>query len=186
MTDYFSKAKKRPVNWMEIKLLVLDCDGVLTDGRIIYGNEGMEIKNFSATDGLGLMLLQNTEIEVAIITGRSSEALQRRCNDLKIKHLHQGVKNKLAQLESLLAELKLDFENTAYIGDDWNDMLCMRKAAISACPQDAMPEIAKLVDYQCLRAGGHGAVREFIEYILRKKGIYERVVRSFMGVGNRF
>ena len=184
MIDYFAKPNKRSVNWAEIKLLVLDCDGVMTDGRIIYGNQGQEIKNFSATDGLGLMLLQATNIEVAVITGRSSEALERRCKDLKIEHLYQGVAKKLPQLESLLEELSLDFDNVAFIGDDWNDMLCMRKAAISACPQDAMPEIARLADYQCQRRGGFGAVREFIEYILKRKGIFERVVKQFMGVGN--
>lgn len=180
MINYFIKPIKRSVEWSKIKLIVLDCDGVLTDGRIIYGNEGQELKHFNAQDGLGLMLVQYSDLEVAIITGRKSQALERRCQDLKIKHLYQEVSRKLECLDSLISKLGLGYDKVAYMGDDWNDALCMRKVAFSACPANAFPDIRKVVDYVCIRPGGHGAVRELIEYILNKKGIYERTVANYI------
>lgn len=178
--NYIKRPVKRKVDWSNIRLLVLDCDGVLTDGRIIYGNQGMEMKNFSAQDGLGIMLLEYTDIEVAVITGRSSEALERRCRDLKITRLHQGISRKLECLDTLLAEMGLGYENVVYMGDDWNDVPCMHKVAFSACPADALPDPQRMADFVCERAGGHGAVRELIEHILRNRGIYEQVLMSFL------
>lgn len=170
------------MNWAEIKLVILDCDGVLTDGRIIYGNDNQDIKHFNAHDGLALMLLEHSDMEVAVVTGRSSEALSRRCADLKIKYLYQGVAQKLPCVEKLLEELSLDWDHVVYMGDDWNDVLCMRKAAISACPANAQMDIQKIADLVTEKPGGHGAVRELVNFILHKRGIYERVLKSYLGI----
>ncbi|MDD3535349.1 MAG: HAD hydrolase family protein [Candidatus Cloacimonetes bacterium] len=178
--NYIKRPVKRIADWHSIRLLVLDCDGVLTDGRIIYGNQGQELKHFCAKDGLGIMLLAHTDIEVAVITGLSSEALERRCNDLKIRHLYQGVSRKLECLDKLLAQKGLSYENAVYLGDDWNDVPCMHSVAFSACPADAHEDVQSMGDYVLASSGGHGAVREFIEYILHRKGIYEQTLMSFL------
>ncbi len=180
MTNCFVKPNKRPVDWAQIKLLIFDCDGVLTDGRIIYGNAEDDMKHFDAHDGLALMLARYVDLQVAVVTGRSSVALRRRCRDLKIAHLFEGIADKLGCVEQLLEDLDLDFDQVVYMGDDWNDALCMRKAALSACPADALPEIQKISDLVLEKGGGRGAVRELVDYILHKKGVYERAVMDFL------
>jgi len=180
MVNCFVKPNKRPVDWAHIRLLVLDCDGVLTDGRIIYGDNGLDMKHFDAHDGLALMLLQHTDLQVAVVTGRTSEALTRRCSDLNISLVFQGVSKKLICVEKLLADQGLDWDNLVYMGDDWNDVLCMRRAALSACPANALPEIQKISDLVVEKPGGHGAVRELVNLILQKKGIFERAVMSYL------
>ena len=174
------KPSKPKLIWDKIKLLVLDCDGVLTDGRIIYGCGGEEMKNFDAHDGMGFLLMRHTIVQAAVITGRQSAALERRCADLGIKHLYQGVPNKLQVLGDMLKELQLNWDNVVYIGDDWNDIPCMFRCAASICPSDAMPDIRKLCDIVLQSPGGRGAVREGIEMILKHKGIYEQAVVAYL------
>jgi 3-deoxy-D-manno-octulosonate 8-phosphate phosphatase (KDO 8-P phosphatase) len=174
------KPSKPKLFWDRIKLLVLDCDGVLTDGRIIYGCGGEELKNFDAHDGMGFLLMRQTPLQAAVITGRSSTALEKRCQDLGIKFLFQGVANKLQKLNELLQELHLTFENVVYVGDDWNDIPCMHKAAGSMCPSDAVADIRALTDIVLHNAGGRGAVRECIEMILRNQGIYDQAVAAYL------
>lgn len=178
------KPNKRPVAWAQIKLIVMDCDGVLTDGRIIYGNNDQDIKHFDAHDGMGFMILRQVEIPAVVVTGRSSEALNHRCKDLQIQYLFQGVANKFERISQLFAELQLDFDNIVYIGDDWNDIPCMRRAALSVAPADALPEIKKIADMVTEHGGGRGAVRETINFVLQKKGLYERAVLKYLeGIG---
>jgi len=179
-TNLFVKPIKRPINWSDIKLLLFDCDGVLTDGRIIYGNNNQDLKHFHAHDGMGFNLLRNTDIQVGFITGRSSEALEHRCRDLNISILYQGVPNKLRCVEELLPEMKLDFRNIVFMGDDWNDVPVMRKAAFSAAPANAFPEVQKIADWVSSYRGGQGAVRELINYVLQHKGIYEKTVLKYL------
>ena len=167
-------------DFKKIKLLILDNDGVLTDGKIIYNNQQVESKNFSAKDGLGIRLLQQTEIKLAIITGRTSRILEKRCEDLDIKQLHQGIRNKLKRTNKLLSELQLSWENVAYLGDDWNDYPVMKRCAISATPSDAFDEIKERVDIVLQRKGGEGVVREFIELILKEKGIFDGTVEKLV------
>lgn len=174
------KPSKPKMNWDKIKILVLDCDGVLTDGRIIYGCDGEEMKNFDAHDGMGFLLMRYSCLQPVVITGRSSAALERRCKDLGINHLYQGVANKLQVLAELLKEHKLSLDNVVYVGDDWNDIPCMFRSALSMCPADAMPDIKKLSDVVLQCSGGRGAVRECIEMILKNKGIYEQAVAAFL------
>jgi 3-deoxy-D-manno-octulosonate 8-phosphate phosphatase (KDO 8-P phosphatase) len=175
-----TKIKKSLIRWDKIKLLVFDCDGVLTDGRIIYDSGGVESKNFHAQDGMGFMLLRQTEVQVAVITGRRSELLQRRCEDLKINHLFQGEANKLQCLTEFLQQLGFDFSNVLYMGDDWNDLLVMNNSAFSVCPADAPEKIRGLVDHVTTKAGGRGAVRECIDFVLAKKGLYEQAVQAYL------
>ncbi|HPN27204.1 MAG TPA: HAD-IIIA family hydrolase [Candidatus Cloacimonas sp.] len=175
-----NRPNKRVVPWNEIKLLVFDCDGVLTDGRFVYGTNNLEIKNFHGHDGLGFKLLQHTDIIVCFITGRSSEALERRCLDLNITYLFQNVANKKECLDNLLKDLSLTYTNVAYMGDDWNDVPVMRKVAFSAAPADAQPGIIHLADWVSEFKGGHGAARDLINYVLIHKGIYEKTILSYL------
>jgi 3-deoxy-D-manno-octulosonate 8-phosphate phosphatase (KDO 8-P phosphatase) len=163
-----------------IKLIVLDCDGVLSDGKITYDNDVLEVKNFSAKDGLGIKLLAFTPIKIAIITGRESHILRRRCDDLGIELLFQKVRNKKKATQQLLDSLDLSWENLAYMGDDWNDFPAMKLARFSATPADACEDFKAEVDLVCNRNGGDGAVREMIEYILKNMGLYEKVLHQFL------
>ena len=174
------KPNKRPVTWSDIKLLLFDCDGVLTDCRIIYGEKDQELKHFHGHDGMGFNLIRYTDLQVGVITGRSSAALSRRCNDLHIEHLYQNVGNKLQCLNELLAKLNLEYRNVVYMGDDWNDVPVMRKVALSAAPADAQAEILKIADWVSVRDGGHGAVRDLINYVLFRKGIIEKAVLHYL------
>jgi len=176
----FIKPNKRVVAWNQIKLLLFDCDGVITDGRIIYGNEGQELKHFHGHDGMGFNLLKHTDLECGFITGRSSEALERRCRDLRITLLYQNIPNKLQCLDNILKEKGLSYNNVVFMGDDWNDIPVMRKVAFSAAPADAQPDIARIADWVSAFRGGHGAVRDLINYVLVHKGIYEKTVMAFL------
>lgn len=180
MVNCLVRPSKRPVAWAEIRLLVLDCDGVMTNGKIIYGNDDQDIKEFNAADGMGLMLLRHSTVDVAVISGRSSQALKKRCDDLKINILRQGIANKLDALNSILDEHELTFDNVIYMGDDWNDIPCMRKAALSVTPANAWPEIKKVADMVTEQSGGEGAVRELINFILHKKGMFERAINNYL------
>jgi len=168
------------MDFSKIKLIILDNDGVFSDGKIIYDNNKLESKNFNAKDGLGIKLLQFSDINLAIITGRSSEIVQKRCDDLQIKILYQGVRNKLKKTKELLKELNLNWENVAYLGDDWNDFPVMEKCNISATPADAFESIQSRVDLVTKRKGGEGAVRELIELILTKQGKYEKCLQKLL------
>lgn len=182
-----NKKTKQPVVWNDIQLVIFDCDGVLTDGKIIYTDgmklqygEVVESKHFNAHDGMGFSLLHRAGLISAVITGRTSKALAKRCKDLSIKHVHQGVQNKLERAHKLISKLDLQWNQVVYMGDDWNDMPCMQAAAFSVTPVDAMPEIKALADYITTHVAGDGAARDCIDYILYKKGIYEEVVTKYL------
>jgi 3-deoxy-D-manno-octulosonate 8-phosphate phosphatase (KDO 8-P phosphatase) len=175
-----NKPNKPLLRWDKISLVIFDCDGVLTDGRIIYDSAGNESKNFDAHDGMGFILLRQTGIRSVVITGRNSPVLERRCQDLKVDFLFQGIQNKLEKATQLLSELGLGFDSVVFMGDDWNDLPLMFKAAISVCPADAMEGIKALNDKVTEHPGGRGAVRECIEYVLRSKGIYEQALLSYL------
>jgi len=168
------------MDFSKIKIIILDNDGVLTDGKIIYNNDTVESKNYSAKDGLGIKLLQYSDIKLAIITGRKSEIMQKRCDDLGIEHCYQGIRNKYAETLKLLDKLNLKFENVAYMGDDWNDYPVLEKCGISATPANAFADIRERVDLVTKRNGGEGAVREFIELILKKQGKYEDCLHELL------
>lgn len=148
---------------MKIKMLVMDVDGTLTDGHIYVSAEGEMMKAFHVQDGYAIVhILPEYGITPVIITGRSSKIVEKRAGELKISHLHQGVTDKLSKLKEVAAQLGAAPEEIAYIGDDVNDLDCIRYCGYSACPADAVPEVQEAVDYVCSRDGGRGAVREWI------------------------
>lgn len=153
-----------------IKLLVLDVDGTLTDGKVYIGEGGELFKAFDIKDGLGIHnILPENGIIPAIITGRSSKMLACRCKEIGIEYLYQGVTNKTEKLKELLEELKLDYSNCAYMGDDINDLSCMENVAIVGCPNDAVESVKRIADYIADKSGGNGAVREFIDWLCTKE-----------------
>lgn len=152
----------------DIKLLVMDVDGTLTDGHIYIGSGGEMMKAFHVKDGYAVThLLPERGIVPVIITGRSSDIVEERCRELNITELHQGVSDKLAKLKELIRKYGVSANETAYIGDDLNDLECIRFCGFTGCPADAVPEIREAVDYICRQKGGSGAVREFAEQIVK-------------------
>lgn len=156
---------------MNIRILVIDVDGTLTDGKIYMGYNGEVCKAFNIKDGYGIhdILIPKGIIPV-IITGRKSEIVENRCRELGIKEVCQGITDKPKKLKEILRRLNLEYSNTAYIGDDLNDLPCMeivkKLGGVVGCPQDAMKEIIEIADFVSIYYGGNGAVREFIEWII--------------------
>lgn len=146
-----------------IDLIVLDVDGCLTDGKIIYTNNGDETKHFNVKDGLAISSWIRLGHKAAIITGRRSELVERRAKELGIAHLHQGVKDKAALLQELSSELKIPLRNIAAIGDDLNDYKMLAMVGLSFTPNDGSHHIRDMVNRVCDADGGEGAVREMIE-----------------------
>jgi len=151
------------------RLLVLDVDGVLTDGVLVYGASGEEIKRFHVRDGLALLQARRAGVEVAIVSGRASAAVTRRMSELGVVEVHQGVGDKEALLRGLLARLGVSAAETAVMGDDLPDLPLMRMAGIAMAPVDAAPEARQAADWVSRSAGGHGAVREAVEWLLRSR-----------------
>lgn len=151
---------------MSIKLLVMDVDGTLTDGRIYIDARGEAMKAFDVRDGYAIAhILPVLGVTPVIITGRSSQIVERRAKELKIKELYQGISDKLVQLKLVAGKYNIQPEEIAYIGDDLNDLDCIRYCGLTACPQDAVDEVKQQVKYICSHDGGRGAVREFISMI---------------------
>ncbi len=151
---------------MKIKMLVMDVDGTLTDGGIYMGNTGELMKVFSAKDGYGIEhMLPKIGVTPVIITGRASSIVQNRARELKIAELFQGVGDKLTILHKVADRYNLQMDEIAYIGDDLNDLDCMKACGYTGCPRDAAKDVRAYVDYVCSVEGGSGAVREFIELL---------------------
>lgn len=163
----------------DIKLLVLDVDGVLTDGRLWYGNDGEELKAFHIQDGLGIKLLQRNGVDVAIITGRTSQLVARRGAELGIKHIVQGREDKLVALRTLTSELNLSLEEIAYAGDDLPDLSAITAVGLGIAVANAMPYVAQHAAYKTVRNGGDGAVREICDLILQAQGKLETLLEQY-------
>lgn len=163
----------------EIRLLLLDVDGVLTDGTIVYTEDGGESKGFNTQDGFGLRILQDSGIDVGLITARTSDAVKRRAEDLGFAHVAQGRKDKRAVFEEILATTGLRPLQTAYMGDDWLDIPLLDRAGLSAAPANAVAEVRQRVHYLCMRSGGQGAVRELCELILEAKGQLSSLLATY-------
>lgn len=159
---------------MSIKLIVLDVDGTMTDSRITYSENGDEIKSFNVKDGLAIASWRKLGRQVAIITGRSSDIVARRAKELRIEHFYQGIHNKKEVLESLMEKLDLTMENVAAIGDDLNDLQMLKAVEISFVPRDASAYVDKMANVILTKRGGDGAVREMIEYLIKKEGLEEK------------
>ena len=162
-----------------IRLLVLDVDGVMTDGRIIMDYAGREIKNFDVKDGHGIKVLMRYGIDVILVTGRRSDVVEHRARDLGISEVHQGVTNKLEIGDTILRNRSLNYEHIAFIGDDIVDIPLLRRVGFSAAVADAAEDVRKCVDYVTIRKGGRGAVREVCEVILKAKGEWTDVAKRY-------
>ncbi len=159
-----------------IKLLLLDVDGVLTDGEIVYTDTGHEIKAFSVKDGLGIRMLQKAGVQVGIVTGRSSSALFHRCADLGIEIIYDGVQNKGAIMDDVLLKTKLKPSEIAFVGDDAPDIPLLKKVGVGIAVADAHETVKAAAHMTTEHMGGKGAVREICEWILKAKGLWEKIV----------
>lgn len=149
-----------------IKILIMDVDGTLTDGKIYISSHGEVMKAFSVKDGLGIMKLHSNGIIPVIVTGRQSDILLYRAKELNITDLYQGIHDKVKKLREVAEKYNCDLSQIAYIGDDENDLECMRLCGIKGCPADATDSVLKVSDFISKKNGGDGAVRDFIDYLL--------------------
>lgn len=163
-----------------IKLAVFDIDGIMTDGRLYFTSLGDEIKAFNVKDGLGLKLLRDTGVEVAIITGRTSELVKRRANDLKIEKLVQGREDKKTALKELLKNENLSPEQVAYMGDDLPDLAAIRYVGLGVTVADGLPLVKQHANLITEKNGGDGAVREFCEWLMLAQGTFNQVMDNYL------
>jgi 3-deoxy-D-manno-octulosonate 8-phosphate phosphatase (KDO 8-P phosphatase) len=164
----------------QIELVIFDIDGVFTDGGLYRSDDGQESKRFHAMDGLGLRMLADAGITLAVITGRTSNVVEHRCAELQIEHLYQGQKDKLNAFENLCTQLQLAPEKVAYMGDDIIDMPPMRRAGLALTVPDACEEIARMAHWTSHRRGGNGAVRDACEFILKSKDLYQQAIARYL------
>lgn len=167
----------------KIKALVLDADGVLTDSKIYISDSGKEMKAFNSKDGLGLKLIQQAGLKVAIITGRSSKALEHRCREIGIEHLFEKIEDKLVVLEQLAATWEYGMDEIAFMGDDVVDLPAMARCGLTFAPADAQEIVKTRATHVTKQKGGEGAVREAIEIIFRETGLYDQVMRRYLEKG---
>ncbi|MFH1156291.1 MAG: HAD hydrolase family protein [Pseudomonadota bacterium] len=162
-----------------IQLLLLDVDGVLTDGSITYSDSGEEIKQFNARDGLGLRLLMDSGIKVGIITGRRSNALISRCQNLGIDLIFDGIRDKASVLAIIRERTGIESLNTAFVGDDLPDIPVMKGVGLSIAVADSAREVLDTADLLTEKPGGRGAIRQVCEIILKARGMWETIVAGF-------
>ena len=163
----------------KVKILLLDVDGVMTDGSIIYNDSGDEIKAFCVKDGLGIRLLMNSGIKIGVVTGRSSEALHHRCKNLHIEYIFDGVLNKAEILDKIIEMTGIQASEIAYMGDDLPDIPIMRGVGIPIAVADAHESVIETACIVTSAKGGNGAIRELCEAILKAQGHWESVVKRF-------
>ncbi len=166
-----------------VRLFLIDVDGVLTDGGICYDGNGVESKRFHVRDGHGIKMLQRAGIDVGIITGRTSEAVRIRAEELGVTRVRQGVYDKVAAWREILGETGLRPEECAYVGDDIVDVPLLRQVGFAAAVADAEEYVLSEADYVSSRKGGHGAVREIIEFVLKSSGTWEKVSAKYFAGG---
>ena len=173
MQDILEKAK-------QIELIIFDIDGVLTDGSLFMGDDGLEYKAFNSKDGHGIRMLLDGGVDIAIITGRQSEVVKHRANDLGITRIYQGKREKLPAFLELLEETGLKAEQIAYVGDDVVDLPVMTKVGLAICVQDSHEFVKKHSHWITKAAGGRGAGRETCEMILQAKGKLDAMLESYI------
>ncbi|RMH22391.1 MAG: 3-deoxy-manno-octulosonate-8-phosphatase KdsC [Gammaproteobacteria bacterium] len=173
MTDIQEKAR-------QIRLAIFDVDGVLTDGQLYYGPDGMEIKAFHSRDGHGLKMLQQTGVDVAIITARTSEAVKQRMSGLGIRHVFQGQQDKTKSLHLLLERLDLRAEEVAYTGDDVIDLPVMTQVGLAIAVQDANELVKRHAHWITPHCGGKGAARDVCELLMEAQGTLNSVLQEYL------
>jgi 3-deoxy-D-manno-octulosonate 8-phosphate phosphatase (KDO 8-P phosphatase) len=164
----------------DIEMLVMDVDGVLTNGTLVINADGSESKFFNSMDGHGIRMWQRAGLKVALISGRASEPTQRRAEQLQIEYVFQDCHNKLPVFEKLLEQLGLSPDKVAYIGDDLTDLPTIRYAGFGVAVANAVDEVKQYADYVTTHPGGSGAVREVIEYILKNSGRWQKLMARYL------
>lgn len=164
----------------QIKLIIFDVDGVLTDGRLILGDDGQEYKAFHSRDGHGMKLLRQSGVEVAIITGRSSKVVEHRMANLGIQHVYQGQEEKLPAFNNLLAKLGITADEAAYVGDDVVDLPIMLRAGFAVAVADAHPLVRQHAHWQTPHGGGKGAARDVCELIMEAQGTLDSLLQAYL------
>lgn len=165
----------------DIKVIVLDCDGVLTDGGLYYDNDGNVTKRFNVLDGLGIKAAQACDLIVGVITGLDAKSVATRINDLGITDYYAGHLKKMTCIEEIKEKYNLDWHQIAYIGDDWIDLAPMRAVGLPIAVANAMPEVKEIAVLQTEASGGHGAVREALNFIMHAQGKLEGIINSIGG-----
>jgi 3-deoxy-D-manno-octulosonate 8-phosphate phosphatase (KDO 8-P phosphatase) len=173
MQEIIEKAKK-------LKLLILDVDGVLTDGRLFFDDKGKEYKCFHARDGHGIKLLRQTGVEIAVISGRKSNSVKLRMKSLGVDYVYQGHENKIAAFYEIIQKLSIDAEQVAHMGDDLLDLPIMTRVGLSIAVNDANDSVKEYADWCTKTSGGLGAVREVCDFIMKSQGTFEGVLKSYM------
>jgi 3-deoxy-D-manno-octulosonate 8-phosphate phosphatase (KDO 8-P phosphatase) len=168
-----------------VRMILMDVDGTLTDGRLAVLPDGEEIKSYNVKDGLGVLLAQIVDIKIGIITGKRSEGLVKRAERLKITELHQGVIDKKPVFDDILRRHGLAPEEVAYIGDDLNDLAIMAACGLAAAVADAHTVVRKKAHYVCKLAGGEGAFRELVDFIIGAQGKWDVVTARFKTIFDR-
>lgn len=161
-----------------IKLLITDVDGVLTDGGIIYDNHKIESKKFNVKDGLIVQYLKKNKIKIGVISGRNSQVVRNRCEELDFDYHFHGVSEKGIKLEEILKETGINWEECAFIGDDLWDLPILTRVGLSAAPKDALPYVKNKVDFVSSLAGGKGVFREVGDLILMAKGLLDPIIKQ--------
>jgi 3-deoxy-D-manno-octulosonate 8-phosphate phosphatase (KDO 8-P phosphatase) len=178
-----TEAEKMQVNTekaKKLKLLILDVDGVLTDGKLFFDNQGNEYKSFHARDGHGIKLLRQTGVEVAVISGRKSNSVALRMKNLGIEHIYQGHENKRAAFNEVIEKIGITPEQAAHVGDDLLDLPIMIRVGLSIAVADANLAVKQRADWYTKLPGGHGAVREVCDFIMQAQGHFEEVVNAYL------
>ena len=172
--------KMKDLDFAKIKLLALDVDGVLTNGTLVINADGSESKFFNSLDGHGIKMWQRAGLKVALVSGRASVPTERRAEQLQIEYVFQDCHYKLPVVEQLAEQLDLLPENMAFIGDDLTDMPVMRYVGFGIAVANAVDEVKQCADYVTTHPGGSGAVREVIEYILKKSGRWQELMKRYL------
>jgi len=173
MRDILERARR-------IRLVIFDVDGVLTDGSLFIGDDGQEYKAFNSRDGHGMKMLRSTGVEIAIITGRSSEVVRHRVSDLGIRHVYQGQHDKLVAFDELLKTLNLATDEIAYVGDDVVDLPVMRRVGLAVAVQDAHFLVKQHAHWQTPHCGGRGAGRDVCELIMEAQGTLDAELNKYV------
>lgn len=163
-----------------LKLLILDVDGVLTDGKLFFDNDGNEYKSFHAQDGHGIKLLRQTGVEVAVISGRKSKSVELRMKNLGIVHVYQGHENKIAAFNEIVEKLGITPEQAAHVGDDVIDLPVMIRVGLAIAVNDANFAVKQRADWCTTLPGGQGAVREVCDFIMQAQGSYDQVLNTYL------
>jgi 3-deoxy-D-manno-octulosonate 8-phosphate phosphatase (KDO 8-P phosphatase) len=171
--EVMEKAKK-------LKLLILDVDGVLTDGKLFFDNEGNEYKAFHARDGHGIKLLRQTGVEVAVISGRKSNSVALRMKNLGIEHVYQGHEDKRAAFNEIIEKIGITPEQAAHVGDDLLDLPIMTRVGLAIAVADANFAVKQRADWSTTLPGGHGAVREVCDLIMQAQGHFDDIVNAYL------